>query len=328
MNKLLSIFILTLSLAKVEAQTNLVPNYSFEQFNACPDNVSQIDSAKYWFNANTGTSDYYNACANGVGVPNNEFGYQNAKTGVAYAGILANDYEVPTPSYREYIEIKLSDSLQAGIKYFASFYLSLADSSHFATDDLGMYFSNDSLISDTFTNFSVIPQVENIQENIIADKINWVLLSGEFTATGGEWFLTIGNFKNDSEITLLYVGGDTIAFDKRSAYYYIDDVCVSTDSSLCITGTGIKQRVSVENSIQIYPNPITDNSVLVIPSALRNEDVRIRIYDLFGREVKQMDIPKGVKSVSFNKEGLSSGIYFMSIQQDNKVYSQKLIIKN
>ena len=44
----------------------------------------------------------------------------------------------------------------------------------------------------------VNPQVSNPSGNILSDTLNWTLVSGMFVATGNETFLTIGNFKTDS----------------------------------------------------------------------------------------------------------------------------------
>src|SRR5690606_31382855 len=84
------------------AGQNLVPNPSFEQYNACPNGISSLmydpgytsfPTAKYWGNAlQQGSADYFNACApknTYVSVPWNGFGYQTPRSGNAYAGIIA-----------------------------------------------------------------------------------------------------------------------------------------------------------------------------------------------------------------------------------------------
>ena len=67
---------------------NLVLNGSFEQFSGCPDWMSQFDSVLFWMNPSTGSPDYYNACDTGhVNVPNSLYGFQQAHSGVARAGL-------------------------------------------------------------------------------------------------------------------------------------------------------------------------------------------------------------------------------------------------
>ena|ERR1700739_5119654 len=66
-------------LFNLEAQ-NLVYNGYFEVYSTCPNNISQINYATGWINADSGSSpDYYNTCASigsEVDVPYTVFGYQ------------------------------------------------------------------------------------------------------------------------------------------------------------------------------------------------------------------------------------------------------------
>src|SRR3989304_3331262 len=106
------------------SQVNLVPNWSFEDTLTCPTTAGEIDKAPPWFNPTLSTPDYYNSCnGSSVGVPYHGSDYQPARTGNAYAGIWV--YQMGT-DYREYIEVKLIDSLDQGKKYCVSFYVNLA----------------------------------------------------------------------------------------------------------------------------------------------------------------------------------------------------------
>src|SRR5205814_1531621 len=127
-------------------------------------------------------------------------GYQFPKTGNAYCGFSVRDSNIFIPNEREYIEGVLSDSLIAGHSYCLEFYVSSADKCKYATDRIGAYFSNDSISNyTTHQNLPVIPQVENAVGNVISDTLNWVLISGNFTAQGGEKYITIGNFRTDAQ---------------------------------------------------------------------------------------------------------------------------------
>jgi hypothetical protein len=83
--------ILSVGFVSLNAQ-NLVPNSSFEEYEACPHNYNELKNAIPWFRSTQGTTDYFNACDTfhlegkiNAGVPNNYFGYQEAHTGQAYA---------------------------------------------------------------------------------------------------------------------------------------------------------------------------------------------------------------------------------------------------
>ncbi|MCY7408735.1 MAG: tail fiber domain-containing protein, partial [Chitinophagales bacterium] len=100
---------------------------------------------------------------------------------------------------REYIEQELSNPLDSGILYSVSFYVSRAEYSRYASDRIGVYFSKDSITSTTYLNLPVIPQVENQSGNILTDTLNWTLISNQFIAEGGEKFITIGNFRDETQ---------------------------------------------------------------------------------------------------------------------------------
>lgn len=200
---------------------NLVPNYSFEDNPTCG---SAIFSAPPWFNPTGTTPDCWIACSPVPisGVPDNGWGYQPARSGTAYAGLAAlYDINSPFPNGREYIEAPLDSALVAGEKYCVRFYVNLGDSSKYAASSMGAYLSVDSIISTTWDNLPYTPQITNPASNILTDKVNWVLISGEYSALGGEKFITIGNFSTNANSNIVTVNG---IYDW--GYYFIEDVYV------------------------------------------------------------------------------------------------------
>jgi OOP family OmpA-OmpF porin len=229
------------------AAVNLVPNDSFETYSNCPTGYSQMYQAVPWNDPTTGTSDYYNACATGAftpGVPANNFGVQSARTGSGYAGFIVYSN---TSEYREYVEVPLNTSLVASTNYTVSFYVSLADNSDTATDRIGAYLSV-GVVGPVGNYFSLpyTPQVESPGGTYLTDKVNWVLVSGSFTASGGEDHLVIGNFHDDANTATSVVGG---AFSPLS-YYYVDDVSVAqqlaVDQACCTPGGGCTMMTAYE----------------------------------------------------------------------------------
>ena len=208
------------------AEANLVPNPSFEAHSNCPTNFDQFPLVTTWSQPTLGTSDYYNACSSGnFDVPTNYGGTQAALTGDAYAAIRLWDGNHNSLTWREYIEVPLTSSLIANQSYQASFYVSLADISIYATDAIGMYFSNGQVGHVNISGaLPFTPQVTNPANRFLDDKDNWMLVSGTFTATGGEDHIVIGNFlDNDSSSSVLLNTGTT-----GFSYVYIDDVSVVT----------------------------------------------------------------------------------------------------
>ena len=73
------------------AGQNLVPNPSFEEYNTCPNINPDIGSSNNWINPTGYSPDYFNSCdpnANNYSIPENAYGFQFAKSGVAYAGMI------------------------------------------------------------------------------------------------------------------------------------------------------------------------------------------------------------------------------------------------
>jgi hypothetical protein len=293
-------------------QVNLVPNPSFEIYDTCPNNGGQIFYAQPWFNPTQGTPDYFNVCdAPVLGTPANLLGYQTPHSGNAYAGFFAayNDTSMGIPNYREYVETKLDSSLQPGIKYFVSFYVSLADSMNFSSDKLGVAFSLDTTQNDSLYGYMLYltPQIENFSGNFLSSKTSWMKVSGSFIAQGGESFICIGNFYNDINTNTMIVGGGAspALSDWSGGYYYIDDICVSTDSLYAENWTGVYSYES--SNFSIYPNPASN-----IISVLNCYNLSsFAIIDISGREIEKGVIEKQSNQIDISL--LSEGIYFLVI---------------
>ena len=295
------LLMLILSNGKIVGQVNLVPNPSFEVYDTCPSRIPLRDCitmAVPWFQPNLAgcSTDYFNVCntdVNFASVPSNYEGYQQALTGVGYAGFV-NSYFM---NYQEYLEIKLTDSFLTGKKYSVSFYVSFANISKKSCDGFGVYFSVDSVTYyDPFYGFLPLqPQVQNPSGNIINDTANWILISDTIVAQGGEKFMTIGNFKDDAN-TLNVTNNYDI---HNYSYYYIDDVSVV----LCDSVTGSPELFS-NNLINLYPNPSTD----VITISSTDKLTSIVIYNMVGAVVIQ-DFSNQTKT-TLGIAALPKGVYF------------------
>jgi hypothetical protein len=291
-----------------EAQ-NLVPNGDFEQYSGCPDNIGQLDSALFWFNPTNATPDYYNQCASGsyVGVPANALGFQYAHSGVAYCGLLTY---WGFPNYREYIEIPLTVTLTAGTCYYFQMYISCANYMQYASSNLSIYFSD--VIIDNISNLLPLPFIPQINNTLgyITDTLNWISYSANYTASGNENYLIIGNFTNDLSI-------DTLLLDDSAmwvgAYVFIDDVSLTP----C---TGIEQQNNNE-AINIYPNPVRDKINI---KSKTNELAEFILYEVTGRKTIQQSF---TSSTSINTEQLAKGIYLYEVRNKNGVIKKGKVVK-
>lgn len=208
-----------LTAAPVLAQTNLVPNPSFDNYTTCPFTDNQLNFCTSWYKPTPASSDYMNACHTSVvvGVPNNVFGVQNARTGTGYIHLICG--APGTEEWREYAQCQLSSPMSAGQIYDVSFYISRSDCD-LAVGQIGAYFSTSAISQTTSDAFNLTPHVET--SSVITDTTNWVLVSGTYTASGGEQYLTLGNFRNAANTTTVMAG-----FGHRWGSYYFEDVSVT-----------------------------------------------------------------------------------------------------
>src|ERR1700740_3594612 len=105
----------------LKAQTNLVPNPSFEDTVGCPQGQDEIDKSIGWSSYRY-TPNYFNSCdqSNYISVPDNFAGYQFAASGNAYSGFVAylSHTLVGVNNFREFIGHSLFSPLSIGTKYF------------------------------------------------------------------------------------------------------------------------------------------------------------------------------------------------------------------
>lgn len=207
---------------------NLVNNGSFENKSYCPSNFNQqkLNTISGWWQATDGTPDYFNACSDKAGVPNNVFGIQKAKDGVAYAGFVT--YSLSNKrNYREYLQTKLSRPLETGEMVCIEMFVSAADYCSYVTDGIGILLSQKKIESNLQSELGYQATMSNPRLNMLDQSEDWQLLSDVYKATGGEEYLTIGNFKTDKELKIIRRTEDLS--DKAYgtwSYMYVDDIRV------------------------------------------------------------------------------------------------------
>ncbi|MBL7903338.1 MAG: hypothetical protein JNK73_15170, partial [Bacteroidia bacterium] len=205
-------------------------------------------------------------------------GYQQARTGNAYMGIITQNVSVIKDSggdtnklYVEHFRISLANKLEANTCYFSGLYFVNGNYSKRVSNRLGIYFSGvlpvkSSTLYPEFDEFHQ-PQIELDSNQFFSDTLNWTLLSGVFKANGGEKYVVYGNFynkkrtkwisKNPSSIQLFPTLG--IIHDSAMAYVYIDDVflyeipsaAALSDTSLCL-GQSVGIGLNNDTTTAVY----------------------------------------------------------------------------
>lgn len=108
----------------------------------------------------------------------------------------------------------------------------------------------------------------------------------------------LGTFFDEANI-------DTITFIDTLfgfAYYYIDDIIVTTDSLFFENYLGTQSINNEKFNINIYPNPFSEMATIEINETDKNASYTFKLYNLIGAEVKAI---KDIKnSIQVNRENL------------------------
>jgi gliding motility-associated-like protein len=325
------IIFLLLFCCEAKAQTNLVYNGDFEIYSGCPQNFSgpfsipyEIENCTGWTAPTYSTSDYFNICNNSlnglVGVPTNGLGVQNAFSGNGYCGFLAYSFSnggCYTGSYWwEYIQGHFTQPLIAGHTYSVGFRFSLAEGSDLAVKQLGFYISN-TAVSNTCSPspLAYIPQITSSGTAFLTDTANWFLISGEYTALGGEQYITIGNFKDSlaTDTSNMYYPGLNV----NLSYYYIDagNTYDITDFRSC-------------NGEPIIPNVFTPNADGV-NDVMRISDTcfkvnSLSVYNRWGNLLLDSKTNDSWDGRTTSGEPCNDGIYYYIIETENKKGEAKI----
>ena len=209
---------------------NLVENPSFESFLDCPDHLGNFgEDLKYWSVPTLGTTDYFNSCSLGMGIPKNFMGEQMAKFGEGYSGF----YMYAPEDYREYIQGGLKEPLKKGVTYTLYFYVSLAENSDYVVRDFDVLLSARPIeltIKKGLSKWQLskiegneFTLVEILGNQFISDDAKWTKISATFLANGGEQFIIIGNFKNNASTRRQRLAKKK---NVNGAYYFLDMVYV------------------------------------------------------------------------------------------------------
>jgi hypothetical protein len=223
----------------MQAQT--IPNADFEVSTACPTGQTQIARASGWTRPTGGTPDYFNSCGYNIGST------VSPSSGNAYAGCFTELTYSPSgiSNYKEYITTHLSAPLTAGVTY--TFYFNIAhlygasptnmipntinyvDLPANEQGYIGAVFSTAAPVTantengsanfgatslvDAFGSGRVLIPATNTAVYGTASRNAWVTVTLQYTATGGEEYMTLGQFRH----------GITSLPDGQGTYYLFDN---------------------------------------------------------------------------------------------------------
>jgi hypothetical protein len=245
-----------------------------------------------------------------VSVPQNIYGYEPGHgNSTSYIGVTTYS---ASGDQRKYfctnIPGLVSDQLFAGVDYCMSMWMSLADSSMYATASFEalpwMFPGNYDSGSDSVEWLQGL----HIPLNTIAvGKEGWTLVESVFTPANnlGTFSMPIifGNFKTDTYIDTVRVS-DT---GYPMAMYWIDDI------HFAACATSIPEQHG-PLGLQLSPQPVQRGEQLHIAlSGSVAHSAMLQINDLLGRTFLQAQLAPAQRSVDLPMAQFEPGIYFVSV---------------
>lgn len=215
---------------------NLLANGDFEDENICTEYTKNC-APEAW-TATSLWSDYY------------FYEAQFAFSGNHCVGLTAGS--ISKPGVRNFIRSRLLCGLRPGHRYIVEFYVR---SLHAVLDSIGVYFSNIDFLYDYLymrRDFKTInPQlwVRSGLDSAKYDQSIWQKVHFEYTASGNEEYIAIGNFKKLDNSNIRQ------ADYKNDFYFFLDKVSVTPLDSreqICTTADSVKKVLYDENARHNY----------------------------------------------------------------------------
>ena len=222
--------ILTCTLGLNAQDDNLVPNGGFEDTNIKKlKSYGQMEEfCMDWFAATDVPADVFGEGAKGdkVGIPENNYGTQDAATGLCYAGFRA--YSKDPKLKRSYLEVKLPNTLEKNVMYCVSFDISLADKSRYAVNEIGVIVSDRKIEQPNDGDMIQNADVKQKTNKVFQYMEGWEKFCGTFVGTGQEEYILIGGFggRNNMEIEKVSRPSGMTGAQINHAYYFIDNVSI------------------------------------------------------------------------------------------------------
>ena len=157
------------------------------------------------------------------------------------------------------------------------------------------------------------------------------------TATGATLSWDVVPSADSYRITQKVVGGSTFNYNTLSNSYVFTSLTPGTSNKITIkakcdgvfSDKSVKVTINtplkcgtMENTVSIYPNPVTQ----IIYAEGCEEFKLMELFTLEGKLVEHSVIISPKSKMEFNVEGIANGIYLIKLSGDSNVHTEKVII--
>jgi len=303
---------------------NLVPNPSFESIGKSPKKLGSIESATGWYSGTSAKADLFTSSkVTDIDVPMNSLGKEEAMDGGNYAGIRV--YSHGGKESRSYVLTKLDVPMKKGMKYCVKFYVSLAEASKYATNNVGVLFSKKPQGGEQKTPIFEETSVVHFENDlkVISGRFGWAEVCGVYIAEGGEKYITIGNFEgnDDTRKERMKKSTDVKTSQGTSAYYYLDNISVvllnSDETCACQT-----EAAGEEYSKMIYQKSFNTTDDMSAKEQIEEHSV----YFAFGKTKLSAE---GISTLDFIAEKMKEdAVLKLEIQGHSNTLEDSVGVEN
>ena len=187
---------------------NLIPNGSFELVKKSIDAKITGSRASFdnkifsWYCPTNVSPDIYLPHPNNDNLPDH-FKLPDAKEGEHFIGLVMEYPYNVCKTYREYVQVKLKDTLDIGTTYIAEFWVSPKRDDVYT---LGVFFGKNKLVNDKCSMLIKEPQL-SYKDSL--KRWEWKKLTFEITPSEPYTHITVGNFEK--------------SYDMKDRYCFFDD---------------------------------------------------------------------------------------------------------
>ena len=144
-------------------------------------------------------------------------------------------------------------------------------------------------------------------------------------------------YSGENSLNVEFGFGNATIIDSLKIEWPSGRICyltnVATDQfvnidELCNLSTTVSESVSERKNIfSIYPNPVTNDLNILFNNSVKGK-ILIKLYDETARLIKQYNFSenKYINIPNLNQQ-IKAGIYFISLQSEDKLYWQKIVMQ-
>jgi|GEM_PF-1557979 len=150
----------------------------------------------------------------------------------------------------------------------------------------------------------------------------WVELNYSLGAEENKWY-SINEITINNPGDIIYFAFHSEQKANQGVYFLLDNFRI--DGTL----TGNKLKPIAQNNFEVYPNPITNESVITFQTKTSG-NVNLSVFDIQGRKICTLvngTLNAGMHTIPISNHLSSSGVYFLKMQTSEGISTLKLIRK-